>query len=170
MKLLATISLSVIFLISSCSFDKCPGIREEQKGSYEGYLSIKKLEYSNHLVEVKKWEEKRASKNLERLTRIDECEESPERYFQNTKPLGSEFNFEFYRSNAKIFGVSVCESIVGSYDEMTFERPKDESGNSLEAIGQYLISQRIIENNPKCFTPTEVANAEQEISRLGDQR
>ena len=158
------------FLISSCSFDECPGIREEQKVSYEKYLSIKKLEYSNYLVEVKKWEEKRASKNFERLTKVDECEENPEKYFQNTKPPGSGFNFEYYRSSAKIFGVSVCESIVGPYEEMIFERPKDESGNSSEAIGQYLISQRIIKNNPKCFAPTEVANAEQEISRLGDQR
>lgn len=170
MKLLSTVAFSLFFLISSCSFDECPQIREEQKIAYEGYLSIKNLEYSNYLVELKKWEDRRASKNFERLTKIDKCEKSPEKYFQDTKPPGSDFNFEFYRTNARIFGVSICESIVGPYDEMSFEKPKDESGNSSQAIGKYLISQRIIKNNPKCFTSTEVANAEQEISRLGDQR
>lgn len=169
MKLVTILIIFLCLLSAGCSTYSCSSTTTEQVNAYNEYLGIREREFAEYKVKLSNWESEKLRRESERVAEIQKCDTDPDEYFRKTTPKGSSFDIDYYKSKAEIFKISLCESIVGPKDEMIFQKPENNSGNSSEAIDQYLVSQRIIKNNPSCFSPTIVAEAEQEILRLSKQ-
>ena len=162
------ISLSAL---SGCGFNGCNSIKSEKEQAFQEYLDLRKSKYDDYVRAYNQWKKINDERNTKLVVEVAKCYENPLLFYRKSKNKRSiDFlgGFEAYK---KLFGLqATCEALArtGIWDGWVESAPKDESASYAPAVEKYLLSMRIIKNNPRCFSATEVANAEQEIQRLNN--
>jgi hypothetical protein len=160
------IALLLLFSITSCDFSGCNGIRQENELTYQKYLDLRKQRYKEWQGQALEWEKSNQAEQSRKNSELQRCLEDPLSYYKKSKFKGAVDWWGGFYSHKGKFGIqSTCDSLQG-IGSLLGAKPIDDSLSHPPAVAQYVLSMTIIKNNPKCFSATQVAEAEQELIRL----
>ena len=159
------IAISMLFA-SSCDISGCNKIIEEKNIVYRDYLDLREFRYQQWKKELSAWNKAEIVEEEKKQQEIKKCENDPYEYYRVSKlKIIVDFygGYTSYKEKGNLR--EMCETLQGTLTT-NGTRPEDDSGSYPPAVAKYVIAMTVIKNNPKCFSATEVAEAEQELIRL----
>lgn len=167
MRIIASIVVSFVALMtSSCDLSGCTDVRQENEGVYQEYLDLRDKRYKEWQKELSDWEVTNTFEQAKRKNEIKRCLNNPYEYYRKSSMKRMVDFFGGYEQYKREYGIdAVCETLQEINDPFS-SKPLDDSANYPPAVEKYILSMTIKKNNPKCFSATEVAEAEQELLRL----
>lgn len=156
----------VVLMTSSCDLSGCTDIRQENESVYQDYLDLREKRFKEWQKELSEWEIRNTFEQAKRNNEIERCLNNPYEYYRNSKLKRLVEFFGGYERYKQEYGIeAVCETLQEINDPYS-SKPLDDSAEYPPAVEKYILSMTIKKNNPKCFSATEVAEAEQELLRL----
>lgn len=167
MRIASSLMMSlVVLLTSSCDISGCSEVRQENEKAFQEYLDLKEVRYKEWQKELADWEVTNTYEQAKRKNEIERCLNSPYEYYRKSSLKKLVEFFGGYEKYKRDYGIeAVCETLQEISDPYS-SKPLDDSANYSPAVDKYILSMTIKKNNPKCFSATEVAEAEQELLRL----
>ena len=158
-----------LLLASACDFSGCRAIVDEEQSLFHEWELLREVEYKKWKSEFLAWEERERIWDAKKQDELSKCRLDPRAYYRSselTQTIKWYGGYEAYVS--RLGEESLCDNLTGSKLLDFGLAPKDDSSNFPPAVEKYVLSKRVIVNNPKCFSATDVATAQEEVRRLTD--
>lgn len=160
-----------LLLLSACDFSGCKAVVAEEQSLFQEWNQLRKQEMERRKDELARLNEQKRILDENRKKQVAECLLDPKSYFSfssNKKVVDFYGGYDAYVRKRGI--VALCSALVGLGPQVVnYIYPNNDARDYAPAVAKYVLSKRVIVNNPKCFSATEVATAQEEIRRLTDE-
>lgn len=167
-----------LLLLSACDFSGCKAVVAEEQSLFQEWDELRKQELNRYRQKLREYNEELTKWQITKDKKMAECRLDPASFLDDQaddeivkrfKRLNQGTNIEAYIRDVGV--LSFCDTVTGNQllDRIRLPEPQDTSSSYPPAVTKYVLSKRVIVNNPKCFSATEVATAQEEVRRLTDE-